>query len=147
MGRDEKRFKAFILGGINQEVLFVCVRNSGRSQVAEAFFNRMAKGEASAVSAGTRPAPQVNPFIIEAMREIGIDISRQKPKALTLEMMEKADRVITMGCGVEETCPASFVPTEDWELDDPEGKSLEEVRKIRDAIKERVETLIKESFR
>jgi len=112
--------------------------------MAEAFFNQMAAGKAVATSAGTRPAAQVNPTVIAAMREVGIDISRQRPKALTLEMLESADRVITMGCSVEETCPASFVPTEDWELDDPEGKSLEEVRKIRDAIKDHVETLVKE---
>ena len=112
--------------------------------MAEAFFNQMAKGKATAVSAGTRPAVHTDKGVVKAMREIGIDVSKQKPKALTLEMMEKADRVITMGCGVSETCPASFVPTEDWELDDPEGKSPEEIRKIRDTIRDRVETLVKE---
>ena len=111
--------------------------------MAEAFFNHMAKGKATAISAGTKPAVHMDKGVIEAMREIGIDISKQRPKALTLEMMEKADRVITMGCGVEETCPASFAPTEDWELEDPEGRSLEEIRKIRDAVRDRVETLIK----
>jgi arsenate reductase len=78
------------------------------------------------------------------MREAGIDIRNQKPKALTLEMMESADRVITMGCSAEKVCPASFVPTEDWELDDPEGKSPIVIRKIRDEIKARVEALLKE---
>ena len=111
--------------------------------MAEAFFNRMIAGKAVAVSAGTQPAAHMDSNVVKAMKEIGIDISQQRPKALTLEMMEEADRVITMGCGVEETCPASFVPTEDWGLDDPEGRSLEEVRKIRDAIKARVETLVK----
>lgn len=125
-------------------VLFVCVHNSGRSQMAEAFFNRMAGDGMTAVSAGTKPAEKVNPLVIQAMRELGIDISEQRPKALTLELMDQADRAITMGCGVEETCPASFVPTENWELDDPESKSLEEIRKIRDEIKARVEVLVKE---
>ena len=124
-------------------VLFVCVHNSGRSQMAEAFFNRLAKNRAVAFSAGTSPAEYINPLVIRVMGELGIDIRRQKPKALTLEMMEKADRAITMGCGVEPACPASLVPTENWELDDPEGKSLEEVRKIRDEIKSRVEALVK----
>lgn len=129
---------------IMKKVLFICVHNAGRSQIAEAFFNQMAKGKATAISAGTKPAMHMDKGVVEAMHEIGIDISQQRPKVLTMEMMEKADRVVTMGCGVEETCPASFAPTEDWELDDPEGRSPEEVRKIRDTIRDRVETLVKE---
>jgi len=125
-------------------VLFVCVHNSGRSQMAEAFFNALTRGKARAVSAGTKPAEQVNATVAAVMKEVGIDISRRKPKALTFEMMEKADRVITMGCGVEETCPASFAPTEDWQLDDPEGRPIEEVRKIRDDIRARVAKLVRE---
>jgi arsenate reductase len=127
-----------------KKILFVCVHNSGRSQMAEAFFNQLAKGKARAISAGTQPAAQVNSTVVMAMRELGIEIGNQKPKSLTLEMLESADRVITMGCGVEEVCPASFVPTEDWELDDPEGKSIEETRQIRDQIKTGVEVLVKE---
>ena len=125
-------------------VLFVCVHNSGRSQMAEAFFNQLAKGKAQALSAGTQPADKVNPLVVEAMKEIGIDISGNKPKALTIEMVEKADRMITMGCGAEAgaVCPASFIETEDWALEDPKGKSLEQVRKIRDEIKGRVDTLL-----
>jgi protein-tyrosine-phosphatase len=110
--------------------------------MAAAFFNHIARNGIAAISAGTNPAEHVNPLVIEVMGEVGIDISQQKPRALTLEMMEKADRAITMGCGVEETCPASFIPTENWELDDPEGKPLDEVRRIRDDIKARVETLV-----
>ena len=127
-------------------VLFVCVRNSGRSQMAEAFFNQIAEGKAQAYSAGTQPADKVNPAVVEAMREVGIDISGNRPKALTMEMVEKADRMITMGCGAEAgaVCPASFIETEDWALEDPEGKSLEEVRKIRDEIEERVIKLLNE---
>ena len=82
-------------------VLFVCVHNLGRSQMAEAFFNKMAKGRAQALSAGTQPADKVNQVVVEAMREVGIDISGSKPRALTMEMVEKAHKMITMGCGAE----------------------------------------------
>ena len=126
-------------------VLFVCVGNSGRSQMAEAFFNQAAGGKARAISAGTKPASAVDPQTIEVMREVGIDISGAKPKALTMEMLEQADRVVTMGCGVEGVCPASFVETEDWQLEDPKGKSLEDVRRIRDEIKTRVTRLLEKS--
>ena len=127
-------------------ILFVCVHNSGRSQIAEAFFNKLAKGKAMAYSAGTQPADKVNPVVVEAMREVGIDIGGNKPKALTMDMVEKADRMITMGCGAEAeaVCPASFIETEDWALEDPKGKSIEQVRKIRDEIKERVIRLLNE---
>jgi len=127
-------------------ILFVCVHNSGRSQMAEALFNQLARRKAQALSAGTQPAGNVNPVVVEAMKEVGIDISGNKPKALTMDIVEKVDRMITMGCGAEaETvCPARFVETEDWELEDPKDKSLEEIRKIRDEIKERVTKLIKE---
>ena len=125
-------------------IVFVCVHNSGRSQMAEAFFNELAEGRAQAISAGTQPSDKVNPVVVEAMREVGIDISSNKPKALTLEMVEEADRMITMGCGAEAqgVCPASFIETEDWELEDPKGKPIEKVIRIRDEIKERVENLI-----
>ena len=112
--------------------------------MAEVFFNHLAKGEAIAISADTRPAEKISATAVAAMKEIGIDMRHQKPKLLTLEMVESADRVITMGCGVEETCPASFVPTEDWQLADPRDKPLEEVRKIRDEIRARVKKLVKE---
>ena len=127
-------------------ILFVCVHNSGRSQMAEALFNQMAKGKAIALSAGTQPAESVNSVVVEAMREVGIDISGNKPKALTMEMVEKADRMITMGCGAETeaVCPASFIETEDWALEDPKGKSIVQVRKIRDEIKGRVTKLLNE---
>ncbi len=112
--------------------------------MAKAFFNQLARGKAVAISAGTKPVIHTNRGVIEAMHEISIDIRDQRPKPLTLEMLEKADRVITMGCGVEETCPASFIPTEDWELNGPKGKAPDEVRQIRDAVKARVEVLVKE---
>ena len=127
-------------------IVFVCVHNSSRSQMAEAFFNKMAGSKANAISAGTQPADTLNPTVVEAMREVGIDIVSNKPKALTLEMVEKADRMITMGCGAEAggLCPASFVETEDWELEDPKDKPIEQVRLIRDNIKQRVAKLISE---
>jgi protein-tyrosine-phosphatase len=123
-------------------VLFICVHNSGRSQMAEAFFNQTAKGKAKAISAGSHPADEVNPAVVEVMREVGIDISRKKPKLLTLEMMEEIDKAITMGC--ENACPYTTVETRDWALEDPKDKPLERVRKIREEIKTRVEELITE---
>jgi len=127
-------------------ILFVCVHNSGRSQMAEAFFNKLAKGRALAISAGTQPADRVNPVVVEAMKEAGIDISGNEPKALTVDMVEKANKMITMGCGAEAqgVCPASFIETEEWALEDPKGKSLEQVREIRDDIKGRVTRLVEQ---
>jgi arsenate reductase len=129
-----------------QTVVFVCVHNAGRSQMAEAFFNRLSEGKAKAVSAGTQPAERVNPVVAEVMKEAGIDISNNKPKVLTLDMVEAAERMITMGCGAEAgaLCPASFVQTEDWALEDPEGKPIDRVREIRDEIKSRVARLVAE---
>lgn len=114
--------------------------------MAEAFFNQMAGGKSQAYSAGTQPADKVNPVVVKAMQEVGIDISDNKPKTLTMDVVEKADRMITMGCGAEAgaVCPASFIETEDWALEDPNGKSLEQVRKIRDQIKDKVKRLIKQ---
>jgi protein-tyrosine-phosphatase len=127
-----------------KNVLFVCVHNAGRSQMAEAFFNRMVEGKAVGFSAGTQITETINLLVVEALQEVGIDISREKPKMLTLDMMDRADKVITMGCGVDGICPASIVPSEDWKLEDPAGKSIETVRKIRDEVKLRVEKLIVE---
>lgn len=125
-------------------ILFVCVHNSGRSQMAEAFLNKLATGRVRAISAGTEPAEAVNPMVVKVMSELGIDISHQKPKKLTLEMIEQADKVITMGCGVDEVCPGTFVETEDWGIDDPRGKPLQKVREIRDQIQVRVSGLLTE---
>jgi len=126
-----------------KKILFICVHNSGRSQMAEAFLNSMAAGKAVAVSAGTQPGDKVDPTVAAVMKEIGIDISGYKPKALTVEMMDGADKAITMGCGVEENaCPAALIETEDWGLDDPKGQPVEKVREIRDEIKRRVTALI-----
>jgi arsenate reductase len=124
-------------------VLFICVHNAGRSQMAEAFFNNLSKGHHRGISAGSNPADAVNPIVVKAMREVGIDISGNKPKKLTKEMILEADPTITMGCG-EEACPV--VPNElrDWQLDDPHGKPIETVRKIRDEIQLKVKALIRE---
>lgn len=94
-------------------VLFVCVHNAGRSQMAEAFLNRLARGKGRGLSAGTAPADAVNSTVVEAMREVGIDIGGSKPKALTTKMVAQADVVVTMGCGVEGVCPTTLVETED----------------------------------
>ena len=110
--------------------------------MATAFFNRLAEGKAVAVSAGTSPAAQVNSIVAEALLENGIDIRNEKSRLLTFEMLDKADRVITMGCGVEEVCPGSFMPAEDWGIEDPAGKPIEQVREIRNEIRSRVEGLI-----
>lgn len=124
-------------------VLFVCIGNAGRSQMAEAFFNQLAEGKARAISAGTQPADDIDSQVVEVMREVGLDIGMNKPKALTLKMLEQADRVVTMGCGAEGVCPASFVETEDWQLEDPKGKALDEVRRIRDEIEAKVVEILK----
>ena len=125
-----------------KKVLFICVHNSGRSQMAEAFFNQMAPGKAVAVSAGTEPAAQVSSTVVTAMREVGIEIGDKRPKLLTAEMLD-VDRVITMGCNAAQACPASTVSAEDWELDDPEGKPIQQVRQIRDQIKIKVDELVR----
>jgi arsenate reductase len=127
------------------KVIFVCVHNSGRSQMAEAFAKRLGQGKLIAESAGTEPGDALNPQAVAVMREIGYDMSGHRPKVMTPEMVESADRIITMGCGVDaDTCPAVFVPSEDWGLDDPKGQPVEKVREIRDEIKARVEKLVGE---
>ena len=122
-------------------VLLICVHNAGRSQIAEAFFNKLSEGRHRGISGGSNPASQVNPVAVEAMLEVGIDISGKRPKKLDKEMVLQADLAITMGCG-EDACPV--VPNElrDWELEDPHGKPIEEVRAIRDEIRKRITALI-----
>jgi arsenate reductase len=124
-------------------VIFACVHNAGRSQMAAAFFNAgVDPAKARAVSAGTEPGKRVHPEVVEAMREMGFDISPARPTRLTDELARGASLLVTMGCG--ETCP--FVPglqREDWSLEDPKGKPLERVREIRDDIRQRVEELLR----
>lgn len=112
--------------------------------MAEALFNNYAAGRARAASAGTRPATHVDRNVVEVMKELGLDIRGNWPKKLTPQMVEEADRVVTMGCGVEDVCPAVFVPAEDWHVEDPEGKPIDTVRKIRDDIASRVKGLVED---
>ncbi|KHL02922.1 arsenate reductase ArsC [Sinomonas humi] len=124
-------------------VLFVCVHNAGRSQMAAAYLNHLSEGRIEVRSAGSEPAEKVNPAAVEAMLEEGIDIRNETPKILTTEAVKDSDVVITMGCG--DTCP--IFPGkryEDWELEDPAGKGVEAVRPIRNEIKGRVQALIAE---
>jgi arsenate reductase len=124
-------------------VLFVCRQNAGRSQMSQALFERAAHGRHTAASAGTRPAKRVHPEVVEAMGELGIDLADRKPRALDRALAEQADVVVTMGCGDE--CP--YIPGKryvDWELQDPSGLPLDEVRAIRDEIAGRVEALLQE---
>lgn len=124
-------------------VLFVCVQNAGRSQMAAALLDRYAGGRVHVRSAGSEPADQVNPDVVEAMAEVGVDISKEFPKPLTDEAVRVADAVITMGCG--DACP--IYPGkryEDWEVDDPAEADLEGVRRIRDEISHRVRRLLDE---
>ncbi|WP_405858669.1 arsenate reductase ArsC [Streptomyces sp. NBC_01515] len=122
-------------------VLFVCVHNAGRSQMAAAFLTHLAGGRVEVRSAGSAPADQVNPAVVEAMAEVGIDIAAETPKILTAEAVQASDVVITMGCG--DTCPVFPGRTYlDWRLDDPAGQGVEAVRPIRDAIEGYVRGLI-----
>jgi len=125
------------------EVLFVCVHNAGRSQMAAGLVKLRAQGRIGVRSAGSAPADEVNPAVIEAMNELGVDMSEEFPKALTDEAVKAADVVITMGCG--DACPVyPGKRYEDWDLDDPAGQDLDTVRRIRDEIDVRVQRLIRE---
>ena len=124
-------------------VLFVCVHNAGRSQMAAGFMNAIGAGRVEVLSAGSAPKDSINPIAVQAMQEVGIDISNNVPKVLTPEAVQESDAVITMGCG--DAC--AFYPGkryEDWVLDDPAGQGIESVRVIRDDIKKRVEQLLSE---
>ncbi len=125
-------------------VLFVCTHNAGRSQMAQAFFERHGPSDVCAESAGQEPAARVWPEVVEAMAEVGIDLSDRRPAKLTVEMQLHADWAVTLACGAQ--CP--FVPTtvEDWDIPDPAGRTLEEVRAIRDGVEARVRELIDEKL-
>ena len=125
------------------EVLFVCVHNAGRSQMAAGFLQHLGGGRVEVLSAGSEPTDRVNPVAVDAMAEVGIDIAAATPKVLTADAVRVSDVVVTMGCG--DACP--FFPGtryEDWELDDPAGQEIEAVRPIRDEIRRRVEQLLEE---
>jgi len=128
----------------NKKILFVCVENAGRSQMAEGFFRKYNPSGYEPQSAGTQPTNVVNPFAVEAMKEIGIDIASQKPKTISDSMIQEAARVVNMGCMDKESCPALFVDdVADWAIPDPKGKSFDEVKKIRDMIEKKVQELCK----
>jgi arsenate reductase (thioredoxin) len=129
-----------------KKVLFVCVENAGRSQMAEAFAKKYGQSKFIASSAGNKPAEKVNPTVVEALKEKDIDISASKPKMLTFQMAQDADFIVTMGCNDQGVCPGPFFkPTVDWKLEDPKGKPIEKVREIRDDIERRVQKLVEES--
>ncbi len=122
-------------------ILFLCIHNAGRSQMAAGFARELSNGRVDILSGGSEPADEVNPVAVEVMKEVGIDISGYQPQKYTDELLHSVDVVVTMGCG--DTCP--FIPGKryiDWPLDDPKGKSPEEVRRIRDEIKAHVTTLL-----
>ena len=130
---------------IIKKVLFVCVENAGRSQIAEAFANKYGKDRIIASSAGNKPADKVNPIVVQVMKEKGIDISTNTPKLLTFQMAQESDLIVTMGCNDQGICPGPFFkPTIEWNLEDPKGKPIEKVREIRDQIERNVEELISE---
>jgi arsenate reductase len=126
-------------------MLFVCVENVGRSQMAEGFFTKYAPEGYEPVSAGTKPVSQINPLTIQAMKEIGIDISKEKSKDLTEDMIRNSDKIINMGCMDKNFCPTLFIPKViEWGIEDPKGKPIEKVRDIRDEIERRVKEVAAE---
>ena len=125
-------------------VLFVCVHNSGRSQMAEAFTRKLSGGTIEASSAGTLSHDALNPTVVQVMQERGISLNGYEPKLVTQEMADAADRIYTMGCAVDEACPAVFLPSEDWGLDDPAGLPIDAVRRIRDQVEEHVKAMLAE---
>lgn len=126
-----------------KNILFVCVENAGRSQIAEGFFRKYASKGWVPISAGTRPTPELNPLAVQAMKEVGIDISKQKPKELSEELIRASFLKVSMGCIDQTECPAVFLGNyQDWGIEDPKGKPIEKVREIRDKIEIKVKQLV-----
>ncbi|MCW4003868.1 MAG: arsenate reductase ArsC [Candidatus Bathyarchaeota archaeon] len=131
-----------------KKILFVCVENAGRSQMAEAFAKKYGKDQFDVSSAGNKPADKVNPVVVEVMKEKGIDISNNKPKMITAKMAMDVDLIVTMGCSAQNLCPGPFFkPVIDWALEDPKGKPIEKVREIRDEIERKIQNLIAENLK
>lgn len=129
---------------VAKKILFVCIENAGRSQMAEGFFWKYAPSGYEPQSAGTKPIDAINPLAIEVMKEIGIDISNQQPKIISDSMIQQSTRIVNMGCMDRESCPTLFVQNVlDWAIPDPKGKPLDEVRQIRDLIEKRILGLCK----
>jgi len=126
-----------------KKILFVCVENAGRSQMAEAFAKAYGEARIEAISAGTIPAKEVNLVAVQVMQEKRIDLSPNKPKLITNQMVQEADTIIVMGCSAEGFCPAPLLnKVVDWQIEDPKGKPIEKVREIRDEIERKVRTLL-----
>ena len=128
-----------------KRILFVCVENAGRSQMAEGFFRKYCTGDYEPVSAGTRHKSQINPVAVDVMKEVGIDIGGQRPKELTEDMMRNSAKIINMGCMDKDFCPTLFVPkVVDWGIEDPKDKPMEKVREIRDEIERRIKEVVEQ---
>ncbi|MCH9658142.1 arsenate reductase ArsC [archaeon] len=128
---------------MTESILFVCVENAGRSQMAEAFFRKFASDKFIASSAGTVPSSRLNPIVIQVMNEVGIDMTKQTPKLLSDSMIGNSFKTVNMGCMDKESCPSLFVKNViDWNVADPKEKSLDEVRTIRDSVKSQVMALV-----
>ena len=126
-----------------KKVLFACVENAGRSQMAEGFFKKLAPDGYQGISAGTKPVSEINPLAIQAMKEVDIDISQNQSKLITNEMISESNSVVNMGCMDKESCPDLFVEDlADWNIEDPKGKSIEDIRRIRDSIETKVKELV-----
>ena len=129
---------------LQKKILFVCIENAGRSQMAEGFFRKYAPVRYAPTSAGTKPTQEINPVVIEAMKEVGIDLNGQIPKILTSEIIKNSVLSINMGCMDKTECPSVFLKNSvDWNIEDPKGKSLEQVREIRDTIEQKVKEICK----
>ena len=127
----------------SKNILFVCVENAGRSQMAEAFFKKYAKNQFHVISAGTSPSSHLNPVVVSVMNELGIDLENQKPQLLSSSMIEDSNKTVNMGCMDKKSCPSLFVnDVDDWNIEDIKGKSIEDIRKIRDQIKNDVLSLL-----
>jgi arsenate reductase (thioredoxin) len=135
--------KFFKSKGPKKTILFICVENAARSQMAEGFFRNLGLDEYEAVSAGTKPVSAINPLAVRVMKEVGVDISHQKSKDIIEDMMRNSTKVVNMGCVYKESCPTLFLNNPiDWNIEDPKGKQIEKVREIRDEIEQRVKELI-----
>lgn len=133
----------FLKRGPKKSVLFVCIQNAGRSQMAEGFFRKYAPKEYEAMSAGTMPVSEINPLAVRVMSEVGVDISTQKSKEITDDMIRNSSKVVNMGCIDKETCPTLFLQNLlDWNIEDPKDKPIEKFREIRDEIDRRVKELV-----
>ena len=128
---------------MTEDILFVCVENAGRSQMAEAFFRKFTENRFNVISAGTTPSKEHNPIVVQVMKEIGIDMNNQNPKMLSESMISNSFKTVNMGCMDKESCPALFVKDViDWNIPDPKEKTIEQIREIRDQIKSEVLNLI-----